>query len=195
MSTVLPDTDWSKVAEQSSEEPRFALDSRLHVQFYLRPILQQSKSDAEGRPIYADVEHVRILVPGDKQNIIDRIASPDDKQRFAAQYAKFKAGQGQEVVGTRLEAVPWMTRSKVEEYKFFNVFTVEQLAEASDQVGQKFPGFNSDREKAKKFLEATQGVSAQVIELQRQLAELQSKFAAASEPQVPEAKVQSQAKK
>jgi hypothetical protein len=103
---------------------------------------------------------------------VDRIASDDDKRRFADHYAKYKAGQGAEVVGTRLEMVPWMTRSKVEEYKYFGIHTVEQLADASDSVGQKFPGFNADREKSRKFLEASSGTNARIAELEAKLATL-----------------------
>jgi len=172
---TLTQTDWSKVADgvmDNSQQARYAMDSKLYVQFYLRPILMQTESDIAGRPIYADVAHVRIIVPGDKLSIIDRIASPDDKARFATHWAKFEAGGSQEVVGTRLEAVPWMTRSKVEEYKFFGIVTVEQLAEASDQVGQKFPGFHQDRDRSKKFLEASSGVNARITELEAKLAEL-----------------------
>lgn len=157
-------------------DARFAMDSKLYVQFYLRPVLQKALSNEANRPIFTDVEHVRILVPGDKLSIVDRLASDDDKRRFAEHYAKFKAGQGTEVIGTRLEVVPWMTRSKVEEYKFFGIHTVEQLAEASDSVGQKFPGFHMDREKSKKFLEATTGTSARVSELERQLAEMREQM-------------------
>jgi hypothetical protein len=172
METLAP-TDWSRVADSVTEnEPRFAMDNKLYVQFYSRPILQQSASDQANRPIYEDMDCVRIFVPGDKLNQIDRVASDDDRKRFADHYAKYKAGRGEEVIGTRLEVVPWMSRSKVEEYKYFNIHTVEQLANASDGVGQKFPGFNADREKAKKFLDSTQGTDARVKELEEQVAKL-----------------------
>jgi len=166
-------TDWSQIRDPMMEnDSRFALDSKLHVQFYLRPVLQGTLSLEADRPIYVDVEHIRILVPGDKLNIIDRIASEDDRRRFADHYAKFKAGHGEELVGTRLEAIPWMTRSKVEEYKYFGIHTVEQLASASDSVGQRFPGFSLDRSKAQKFIEATSGTDARVTQLERELADL-----------------------
>jgi len=182
METLAP-TDWSRVADSVTEnEPRFAMDSKLYVQFYSRPILQPTESDKAGRPIYADMDCIRILVPGDKLSQIDRMASDDDKKRFAEHYAKYKAGRGQEVVGTRLEAVPWMTRSKVEEYRYFNILTVEQLAGASDEVGQKFPGFHGDREKAKKFLDSTEGTDARVKELEEQVAKLLA--AQAAKPEV-----------
>lgn len=170
---VLAPTDWSSVKDPVMEnDARYAMDSKLHVQFYLRPVIQETLSNEANRPIFADVEFIRIMVPGDKLNIIDRIASPDDKSRFADHYAKFKAGQAEQVVGTRLEVVPWMSRSKVEEYKFFGVLTVEQLADASDQVGQKFQGFQQDKTRAKNFLEAASGNNTRIQELERQIAEL-----------------------
>lgn len=178
-------TDWSRVSdfmEDNTPQARYALDAKLHVQFYMRPIIQEAASEEARRPIYKDVEHVRIMIPGDKLNIVDRIASQDDRQRFAAQYAKFQAGQGQEVIGTRLEAVPWMTRSKVEEYKFFNIVTVEQLAACSDEVGGKFPSFQSDKRRAQEFLDASTGTDARVAELEKQLAEMREMMA--NSPQV-----------
>jgi len=176
MDSLAP-TDWTSVKDpQFDTEPRYAMDSKLHVQFYIRPVLSETKSEEAQRPIFLDIEHVRILVPGDKLNIIDRIASPDDKARFADHYKKFKAGIGEQIVGTRLEAVPWMTRSKVEEYKYFGIFTVEQLASASDETGQKFPGFQADKQKALKFLDATTGTNAQLDELRKQVAELTAKL-------------------
>jgi len=183
-------TDWAKVQDfQMDSDPRFGMDAKLHVQFYSRPVLHHVKSNIEGRPIYIDVDHVKIIVPGDKLSIIDRIASEDDKKRFATHWERYKVGKGQDVVGTRLEGVAWMPRSKVEEYKYFGIHTVEQLSEASDSVGQKFPGFHSDREKAKKFLESVSGTNARVAELERQLSELQlNMLPVAPKPVEPEKK-------
>jgi hypothetical protein len=173
------DTDWSKVPEaltESEQGARYAHDNKLYVTFYLRPVLQQTESENANRPIYRDVPHVRIMVPGDRLSIVDRLASQDDKNRFAQHWAKFEAGGAQEVVGTRLEAIPWMTRSKVEEYKFFGIITVEQLAAASDQVGQKFPGFQQDKQKATKWLDATTGTDARVKALEDQLAAMKAQL-------------------
>lgn len=175
-------TDWSQVSDFVDDDKRYAMDSKLHVQFYMKPVLMTTESEHAGRPIYKDMEHVRIMIPGDKLNIVDRIASPDDKKRFPEHYKKFQAGRGQETVGTPLEAVPWMTRSKVEEYRFFGVATVEQLAACSDEVGQKFPSFQSDKRKAAEFLDAASGTNTRVMELEKQLGELQAKIASMSTP-------------
>lgn len=183
-------TDWSKVPDAVEEgNARYAMDNKLHVQFYSRPMMQHALSQEAGRPIFADIDHVRIMVPGDKLSIVDRIASEDDQKRFADRWERYKAGQGEQVVGTRLEVVPWMTRSKVEEYKFFNLHTVEQLAHANDNVGQKFPSFHSDKQRAQAFLEATTGDSARIRELEAQVAELMKRNAPAPalEPEVKSA--------
>jgi CRISPR/Cas system CSM-associated protein Csm2 small subunit len=78
-------------------------------------------------------------------------------QRFRVRYDKWRAGQSEAVVGTPLNALPGMTPSKVEEYKYFKVVTVEQLSEASDQLGQKFMTFQADKARAKAFLEVAAG--------------------------------------
>jgi len=166
-------TDWSQVKDfQMESDGRYAMDSKLHVHFYTRPMLQETASDEANRPIFKDVEHVRIMVPGDKLSIIDRPVSQDDRNRFPDHYAKFKAGEGNQVVGTRLEAVPFITRSMVEEFKFFGIHTVEQLASTGDEVGQKFQGFQGYKQKAQKFLDAANGTDARVAELEKKLAEL-----------------------
>lgn len=166
-------TDWSSIPDGVEEtDSRYAADNKLYIRFLVRPVLQGGLSTEAGRPIYADIEHVQILVPGDKLSMIDRVASEDDKKRFADHYAKFRAGKGEEVVGTRLEAVPWMTRSKVEEYRYFGIHTVEQLAGAIDEVGQKFPSFHADRNRCKAFLDATTGDGARIKELEEQVAKL-----------------------
>ena len=180
--TLLP-TDWNRVQDPMFEQDqRFAADNKLYVQYYSRPILHGPESDAAGRPIYHDVDCIRIMVPGDKLSIIDRIASPDDKQRFADHYSKYQAGQQTQMVGTPLEHVPWMSRSKVEEYKYFGIHSVEQLANASDSVGQRFPGFYTDRDKALKYLDDATGTNTRIQDLERQLALMQSKLMSMQAP-------------
>jgi hypothetical protein len=172
-------TDWDRVIDpQFDTDSRFAMDSKLYVQFYSRPIINGAESDAAGRPIFHDCDCVRIMVPGDKLSIVDRMASDDDKRRFADHFAKYQAGQQTQLIGTPLEQVPWMSRSKVEEYKYFGIHSVEQLAEASDSVGQKFPGFYTDRDKAKAFIEAASGHNARIAQLEAALAQMQEKMEA-----------------
>ncbi len=68
-----------------------------------------------------------------------------------------------------------MTPSKVEEYKFFNITTVEQLAGASDAVGQKFFGFSEDKRAANNFIELAKG-NAPLVKMNEELKERDAKI-------------------
>src|SRR4051812_45528342 len=107
-------------------------DEQLFVVFYMGIVKNEQRTVDEGRPIFDDVECVRIIVPGDRNNINDRPASDVDKRRFAKQYAMFKQGVKEEdqVSGTRLTDWPFLTRAQCEELKYLGLRTVEHLSEA-----------------------------------------------------------------
>jgi hypothetical protein len=151
-------TDWNAVADAPGlDEDRFAGDAKLFVQFFRKPVLQPGLSQQEGRAIYKETDYIRIMVPGDKLSVIERPVDAIDARRFADKYEKWKAGAGNAVEGTPLSSLPKMTPSKVEEYKFFGLHTVEQLADANDNLGQKFFGFQEDKRAAKAFIELAKG--------------------------------------
>ena len=159
------------------DESRYAMDDKLYVEFFRQPVLHPGKSKEEGRAIYEERDFIRIHVPGDKSNVVVRQATEMDIDRFRTRYEKWKAGQAEAVSGTPLSALPNMTPAKVEEYKFFKLVTVEQLAEANDQMGQKFMSFHADKQAAKRFIEATKGnapVEQMNAELQKRDAEIEN---------------------
>lgn len=139
------------------EESRFAEDAKLHVEFHRMPVIHPYKSQAAGRAIYEEKDFVRIHIPGDKNNIIDRPVDAIDEMRFADRLAKWRAGQGEAMSGTPLSALPTMTPGKVAEYGYFHIKTIEQLASAADSVGGKFMGFQQDKARAKAFLDVAAG--------------------------------------
>ena len=151
------------------DETRFAADNKLYVEFFRKPVLQPGKSREAGRAVYEEVDYVRIHVPGDKSSVIERPVSQQDQFRFADRYAKWKAGQEEAVTGTPLSALPGMSPSKVEEYKFFKLVTVEQLAEANDNLGAKFMSFQQDKQRAKAFLEVAKN-NAPIEKMNEELA-------------------------
>jgi hypothetical protein len=136
-----------------ADESRYAADNKLYVEFSRKPRLHPAKSRDAGRAIYEEADYVRIHVPGDKSSVIERPITEMDEQRFADRYKKWKAGQAEAVIGTPLTALPGMSPAKVEEYKYFKIITVEQLAEANDGLGQKFMSFQQDKQRAKAFME------------------------------------------
>lgn len=146
-------TVFSEIPLPQPNENRFTHDSRLVVEFYRKPVHMAYKSNEAGRAIYEEVDYIRIYTPGDKSSIIDKPVNALDIQRFGDRYNKWKAGQEEAVSGTPLTALPGMNPAKVEEYRYFKILTVEHLAEAADNLGQKFIGFQQDKARAKAFLE------------------------------------------
>jgi hypothetical protein len=131
-------------------------DETLLVRFYLKPWQNQAKSKLEGRPIFEELEHIEIRVPGNKSNIIMRPATDRDKNRFPEHYRKFKAREDQEAVeGTLLSEWPGVTRGQCEEMKFFNIRTVEQLANMADSNAHNVMGIQALKAKATRYLETS----------------------------------------
>jgi hypothetical protein len=129
-------------------------DDTLFVVFYMGVLVDQAASTEAGRLIARDAEFVRIMIPGDKNNINDRPASEQDKRRFAKQYEAFKAGKKDEeqLVGTRLKDWPAASRAQVLEFEYLGIKTVEQLSELRDDVVSRLPGSRDLKEIAKSWL-------------------------------------------
>lgn len=153
---------------------RFANDDKLHVVFYMRPWLNEEKSVVANRPIYEDKEYIRILIPGDKQNIVDRVAEDFDRQRFPTHYAKFKAGVEQ-ITGTPLLNTGIFSPAKCEEYVAIGIRTAEQMAGAADNLAPRIMGFHGDKQAAQRWLDKQQGtevLASQIDALKAELAQL-----------------------
>ena len=131
-------------------------DELLFVRFYVHPRQNADKTLEAGRPIFDDTEYVEIMQPGNKENIIQRPAQPDDKERFARQYSAFKNNEEQQVSGTPIEQWNALSKAQVEELRYFNVRTVEQLAEMADNNSQQFAGIQSLKLQAQAYLEASE---------------------------------------
>ncbi len=137
------------------------------VEFFSHAVLDEARSETAGRSIFTDVEMVRIIIPGDLKNIVERKADEEDRRKYARQYEAFQRQEAIAADGTPLEHWPALTTSMVRQLKFFNVFTVEALAGIGDAQMQEMGilGLRSLRERAKAFLHvaATGALPDQVI--------------------------------
>jgi len=164
-------------------------DAALTVQFIRRPVLQPYRTEKEGRPIFEDVDFIRIFTPGNNLNIIDTPVRDEHKFRFPRQWEMFKNAHSADTreVGTPVTAWPYLTASQAEEFKALKFFTVEQIANASDlqlqslgMVGGTAPYIIRDRAKA--YLSAAAGTAvpeAQAAELaaaKKQMEEMQKQL-------------------
>lgn len=132
-------------------------DDQLLVRFFIKPRQDMAASEDEGRPVYKDTEYVSIIQPGNKDSIIERPASQRDKKRFPRHYSAFKQrtdDNGELIEGTPLEEWPGITRSQVEELRYFKIRTVDQLVNIADSAAQNIMGVNVLKERARKFLQS-----------------------------------------
>lgn len=143
-----------------------------------------------GRPVFKEIEFIRILTPGDRDKVIERPVEDEDKFRFQKHYEHWLKTKGSESYGTPLDKAPFLNTAQVEEYRFFNVRTVEHLASLSESVIQRFPLGHKHRELAQRFLDAAQEEAPRIAmedalkerdsliaEQQAALAEMQARLA------------------
>lgn len=155
-------------------------DEALIVTFYERAVLNRARSEADGVARYDNREYVRILVPGQKLNVVDQPARDEHRKRFPRAYQAYREGREQRPEGTPIESWPYLTPAQVAELRALSILTVEQMAGLSDaglqQIGM---GARDLQTRAKAFLAGTsaenQQLRGELDALKAQLAELTEK--------------------
>ncbi len=162
-SFIAPELNGLDSAPLMAQAPQSAPDGNYY-EFYLEAVHQPFKSEAAKRPVYEDVEFLRIITGASGgKNIRCRPVTDEDKRRFARQYEQFTAGKEQRGTGLYLEEWAPLSRSRVLELKALKIFTVEQLSEIPDNALEGIGmGARDLREKAKRFV--AQSVSSAPIE-------------------------------
>lgn len=162
----------------------FAGDDRLWVRFEMVMVKNEEKSALEGRTICDEVPHIEIRTPGDRDNILYRPMTDLDKDRFKVRFEKWlklQTDDGQ-MEGTPLAEVPIFRRREVEELRYMNVFTLEQLANLPDAHIKKDRSLFQYRDKAKNYLDvALRGREASRLQAEKDA--IQAKFDSAKAAQ------------
>lgn len=151
-------------------------DKRLLVLFYRSPIKNESKSIESGRPIFDEIDLVKIITPGSRDSFVGD-ATEDYQQRFPQQWARYKAGKDQNASGTPLNMLPWLGMGQIEEFKAVGCHTVEQLVGMSDSLSQKFMGHHQIKQRAQAYLDAAKD-AAPTLRLQAALEQRDETIAA-----------------
>lgn len=122
-------------------------------EFFMEAAPNPFQSEKEGRPVFDDVEKVRILIPGQRlQEAVERVKD-HHRLRWPAQYAAFKAGTEAPVDGMPIEEWPPLTPALAKNLRHMEIRTVEILAGLSDaQLPSLGMGGRELREKAKTWL-------------------------------------------
>lgn len=167
--------NYSQDVNHPANRVRFAGDSSLLAQFSLDTQLDRAASIKAGRPIYKEVDRVRITVPGNKLSIIDRIATRSDIDRFPGAYKAYKDGQPHYGDGLPLKHWPEVGIAQVEELAWAGCHTVEQLAQMTDgNIGRLGMGYRDLKNKAQAWLNKSGDKDARIAELEERLEKLEA---------------------
>lgn len=176
-------TDVLDFAMNFDDNQQTEADKKLLVAFFKDTIKNETKSIAAGRPIFDEIDLVKIITPGSRDSFVGD-ATEQYQQRFKAQWDRYKAGQAQAVSGTPLNQLPWLSVGQIAEFNAVGCQTVEQLVGMSDAMSQKFMGHHAIKQKALAYLDAATS-AAPMLKLQselekrdEQIKELQSQMAA-----------------
>lgn len=133
--------------------------NKLLVRFYMEAEQDDDKSAEAGRPIFVERPYIEIRIPGNKDEIRRRPVRYGDAEKFPPQWAAFKNKEAQPVIGTPLEALPFLTKAQVLEFKASHCLTAEHVRDMPDSLAQKFMGSHSIRQRITAFLDAAAGAA------------------------------------
>lgn len=156
------------------------------VRFYQKEVQHNFNTEKEGRPIYYMADFVRIEIPGNQYSIIDTFAGENHKKLYPQQWAHYqnqRRDMGEDdISGTLLRDWPILTSAQVRELKHYHFYTVDQVAQASDDQISKITmivgmGGHAFREKAQNYLKRAKDSSiaeTQAEELRKRDAEIEA---------------------
>ena len=138
----------------------------MHVEFFDR---SEAVGQKNGLPDYQMREYVMIHYPGGKDRQIFPVTD-EHRTRWPRQYAAFKNVNQSQIVGRPIEEWPVASRAQVDLLKVLNLYSVDQLAQASDSVIERIGlGGRELREKARLYVkeaESGDGLASLVSQLE-----------------------------
>lgn len=180
MSTETLDHDMDFTDAQQSEA-----DKRLYVTFFKDAVKNAAASVEAGRPIFEERDFIKIITPGSRDSMVAPVREGDSyTERFPAQWSRYKRNQDQNVSGTPLSQLPWMTVSQVAEFNAVGCKTAEQLVGMADAMAGKFMGFHQIKQRTQAYLDAAKDAApalklqAELEKRDAQIAQLQAQVAA-----------------
>ena len=147
-----------------------------NVRFRLDAVEDVLASEKAGRPIFRDIEVIEVRYPGEGANVLE--VTDKHKAEYSELYAAFKSGQEQATTGTPLEQWPLITKAYCEEFKALGLRTVEQLAEANDNVRAKMKGNYKYIKEAKEWLQNANSNQNQLLVEKKENEKLRARISA-----------------
>ena len=196
----------SQTGTQMANEPM-----RVRAEFYMNTVQDHNETRMRGRPMFKDVEYVKVRRIGDdKFELVapageKTIRDPNDRSgqkwlsyadRFPDEYKAFKANVQYIGPGTPIDEAPFLTAARRMELKALGVYTIDALADPTTQLLQELGmGGREMVNKAKAYIESANGaapfnamaeenarLAAQLEALRSQVEQLTGKVAATADP-------------
>lgn len=155
-------------------------DRSTFATFYSEAVLNEEQTELQGRPIYDNVDMVRIMFPADStKEVVARAehGAPPYIQRYPRQWEAYKQQKEQVASGTPVEHWAPINRATALELKGMGIHTVEMLAAVTD-TNLKWMGARKLRDNAIAWL-AEADAGAEVIKMQAEIDALRTELAAA----------------
>lgn len=137
------------------------------VEFFKQAVEDEAKTAQTGSPQFREVECIRIIIPGDLRNIVERRVEEPDKRNYLAAWKAYQTQEQMAIDGTPLEMWPLLGKVNVRVLKAHHIFTVQQLAALDDTKLSDLGilGTRTLRRQAQEFLRVaeTGKVSSQIV--------------------------------
>lgn len=127
---------------------------KMHVFFHTVQKKNNFLTAQEKRPVFTPKIHIKKLVPGDSSLEIDRPMRETDMEEFPVEWARFEQKKSVQASGTPIDAWPALNDTQKAEFRAMNIFTVDQMANLNESVGNKIMGFHDLKKKAQAFVGA-----------------------------------------
>ena len=166
-------------------------EKHLHIEFFVDTVENKRKSAAEGRPVFDEVELIRIKIAGDKNRVLvnpvnarctwrenGQLVHGTYAERFAERYEMWSKERVNAESGTPLTMLPAIGLAKREELKALNIHTIEALANLDGANLTKLGMGGRDlKNKAQAYLDSVAG-TAPTMKLMEQIEALKAQMTA-----------------
>lgn len=160
----MPQIDWNTLINGGAPKKRY---SGANVKFLKTYNENKQKSLESGRPIFDEIISFSIQWPGCDETV--RRVEPQDIAEYPDKWAAFQAGNQTIESGTPLSEWPPLPGSTLRELQGIGFQTIEQLADANDDIKRRLGPTGRFVKMAKDWLEASTSTPAQVTALKQQL--------------------------
>lgn len=143
--------------------------ARNYVKFYPKWKRFNKRSEEEGKEVGEYRDYIMIVCPGQPKSEVQREVQEKDKRDYQTEWKAYKEGKEHRISGTPVDLLPGLEKSRADSLKTIYIYTIEQLADASEPAKHAIGmGANDLVNRAKGYLSKN---SAEVAQLRQELAE------------------------